>query len=441
MIKRDVFISFNKNDEEAARKITNEFKFFGLTTFFAPDDLREFVGRPEWEKEIEKSLITCRNLLVYCSVCALDSNWVKHEIKYFSENCTKHDPECRHIYVVQPPEVDDKTLQGLLNGHTHLKSVLRAKKEEIIQNLTNQKIELLQTMAKDADLIASNAFDFYGHRRFWSTFGQRSKVSLFTCGRDSPRGTEGGKNVGRTNIDLWDFQAAIDITRHFAEEHPGTYVDIANPVPKDVLSDKTRFIDLSKYSIPLTNKDCIVVGSPDVSDYAEVALARILGVEPFAPNQKLEQGFRVIKEGSNVVSTFYHQPESEVGPQGIELYDAVNKKKLFFKVEHDGKSGTMYGVFILASNPHSEGDNKILILSGFSGVATRAIALFLTKKMYADEFKRFDRDHVRLGLDSNIAVVLGVKYKMRPSYESRDTRVIDNKQGAITYEAIVELEN
>jgi len=35
----------------------------------------------------------------------------------------------------------------------------------------------------------------------------------------------------------------------------------------------------------LRGKDCVIIGSPDVSDYAEVVLADLHGIPPHSPNR------------------------------------------------------------------------------------------------------------------------------------------------------------
>ena len=331
----DVFISYNKDDEAEAEKLSAEFRTHGLYTFFAPDNLAQYVGQPGWEERIERALSESRHLAVYCSSAAIASEWVAKEIESFDKY--RAGDTGRHIYVIQPKGVSEKDLEAFVRVNELLEKVLRAPKAKVLAQLTKEKIDLVTVRASDAQRLASSAFDFYKQRRFWTPLVRNGSISLLTCGRDAPLGTEGlgpgrAANGGRTNIDLWDFQTAIDITRYFAKEYPGTQVVIENPTPKRTIDDSAKRINSTKHITPLLEKDCIIVGSPDVSDFAEVALAQILNVDPYDPGCELKAGFRMIKKDSKAISTFFSAPLKKSGSQGIALYNPETNRSDFVEV-------------------------------------------------------------------------------------------------------------
>jgi hypothetical protein len=106
------------------------------------------------------------------------------------------------------------------------------------------------------------------------------------------------------------------------------------------------------------------------------------------------------------------------------------------KPGEDGSNGKMYGILIVAKNPFCKDgqQRRIIILSGFSGVATNAIAMLLTdERTYLKEFFRLDEKYVNL--DRDIEALVGVEYCVDTDSDIRDTRQIKS----ITFEELVEI--
>jgi hypothetical protein len=99
----------------------------------------------------------------------------------------------------------------------------------------------------------------------------------------------------------------------------------------------------------------------------------------------------------------------------------------------------MYGILVVANNPFCKPElrRKIIILSGFSGVATNAIAKILTDEIYLDEF--FKLDNAYANIDKDIEALIGVEYTIDKLFSNRDTRQIVNSEKAITFERLVEI--
>ena len=77
-----------------------------------------------------------------------------------------------------------------------------------------------------------------------------------------------------------------------------------------------------------------------------------------------------------------------------------------------------------------------MILSGFSGVATNAMAKFLTEDAYLPSFFAFD-DEAHSKQARAIEAVISVKYNMGSGSENKDARQIDEGSDSITFEELV----
>ena len=94
----------------------------------------------------------------------------------------------------------------------------------------------------------------------------------------------------------------------------------------------------------------------------------------------------------------------------------------------------MCGILAVVSNPFSDapGKHRIVLLSGFSGVATNAIAKFLTHDDYLAEFGKFDREYVNV--ETNVEVLISVTFR-GASHAHGDRRDITG----VAYRGLVEV--
>jgi hypothetical protein len=290
----------------------------------------------------------------------------------------------------------------------------------------------------DAMENRNQPFGYCRHARFWKAFSEPSgqDLHIFTCGRDTVEDTVQRGVGGRTSVDKWDYQAAVDITHHFARHHRDIGVVIEQPVPKARIDERTRAFDTAEFAQRLISRNCIVIGSPDVSDFAEVTLARLLDVLPYAPQLPLNTGFRIRKAGRRF-STFYEQ-SSDNEPDGVRVI-RNGESEDFFASSDD----LDHGVMILADNPYTaEGRRrKILILAGHSGVATQAMSLLITneERWCLDAFYQLDQKIAFPG--GPIAAVIEVSYKrMRGCQGVGDDRVINTNLGSIRVCSVLPLE-
>jgi hypothetical protein len=418
----DIFFSYNTNDEDKVRKLYERFKDAGLRPFFAPVDLSELVGRDGWEKAILEAIPRSCHLAVYCSKDAAISQWVEREVRVFRDSFPDSQQDAHRILAIADPNMTQADLGKVLSASEVLKGVLRPRDEShALQIMTESRIAQLSKALGSAEEklnqtkdLARQSFDYYRHTRFWKPFSEHSgqDLHIFTCGRDTSEDITQRGSGGRTSIDKWDYQAAVDITHHFARHHRDIGVVIEQPVSKARIDARTRSFDSAEFTQKLINRNCIIIGSPDVSDFAEITLARLLGVPPYSPDARLTVGVRIRKAGQRF-STFYEK-SSDQEPDGVRVI-RDGKSAAFFDSEDDRD----HGVMILADNPFSQSDqkHKILILAGHSGVATRAMSLLLTNEEPWCLNAFYDLDQEIAVMGGPLAVVIEVSYKRLFSHD------------------------
>ena len=137
--------------------------------------------------------------------------------------------------------------------------------------------------------------------------------------------------------------------------------------------EHAKFKEKLRNGIELYLKDkysnCMIVGSPDVSDYAEVILAKLYNIEPFNNTQEISAGdkrFVFYKNNltDEVHSSFYRNVEKE-----------EDSKVYFFGETLPITEKHTYGVITIAQNPFCVSGKidkvgKVLVLSGYTGIAT-----------------------------------------------------------------------
>jgi hypothetical protein len=441
----DIFFSYNTNDEDKVRKLYEQFRNAGLRPFFAPVSLSELVGKDGWEEAILQAIPQSRHLAVYCSKESAISKWVEREVALFRNSFPDSQQEDHRILAIADPEISKPDLGKVLESSDVLKGVLRPRDvAHALQIMTEGRIAQLSNALHSAEErldqtknLARQSFDYYRHTRFWKPFSEPSgqDLHIFTCGRDTAEDTTQRGAGGRTSIDKWDYQAAVDITHHFARHHRDIGVVIEQPVSKARIDGGTRSFDTAEFSQKLLNRNCVIIGSPDVSDFAEITLARLLGVHPYSPDTQLTAGVRIRKAGQRF-STFYEQ-SSDQEPDGVRVI-RDGKSANFFASEGDRD----HGVMILADNPFSQSGrkHKILILAGHSGVATRAMSLLLTheESWCLDAFYDLDQEIAVMG--SPLAVVIEVSYKRGLSHDGiGDEREINAEPRSIRLRAALSL--
>lgn len=436
--KYDIFISFTHEDEKEVSTIYDKIKKFGLNPFWSKD----LPKGKEFPSELEKAEEESQHFVLYCSEKASKSKWVEKEWQMFLDFYHLPDPENRRMYVLLAPNCTDDLIPNLLkqlqrpnDTEELLMSIVIALERDYDQTV----VELVKEKRKVAE-----AQRYYRYNRFWGPIVKNRDVHIFTCGRVTSHDPKSGRGYGgRTSIDLWDFRAVLNITDFFASNYPNTKVTIEDPVSKLVVKDlaeDAQLVDrLADMRSMLEDKDCIIIGSPDVSDFAEQVLAKIHNIQPYAKDRIKSKGFVLIKDQKQFRSTFYWEKEAEKEEGVVQIID-TNKDEYFPHILSEyGRPGRMHGILIVGNNPfcRREKDRRIIILSGFSGVATNAIALLLTHENCLQEF--FKLDNAYANIDRNIEALIEVRYLFDKDFVNRDTRQIESYDTAITFERLVEI--
>jgi hypothetical protein len=452
--KNHIFISYAREQRNTIETFVNELQQAGITVWW---DKEIGIGE-KFQKEIDAAIRNCRHFLLYCTVQAKASTPVSHEITVFRDDA-KEDPS-RKFFVLKAPTCEDKHVPSKLGVYQRANTL----QDIIIHLLKDNLKELdgrfreLQNSEKEGKRIleeelalerakVSEARKFYQHRRFWNPFAASKDVHIFTCGRDippdhsRPRGTAGF----RTNIDKWDYRAVLGIAHYFASNYPGTRLTIEDPESKlqqeDILQTPVLASRIAEVENKIKGKDCIIIGSPDVNDFAEIVLSRIHRIFPYDDNRKKSMGYVLIRNKKNTASSFYWETkEGEyegIGSLGKDEMKIFRHEPPVENAKHS-VAGTMHGILVVADNPFSAGEKrKIMILSGFSGVATNAMVKFLTEDAYLKSFFAFDEKHSYQA--PAIEAVISVKYTMGSGTENKDTRTINLENDSIRFEELVEL--
>jgi hypothetical protein len=281
----DVFFSFSQRDADYAKKIYEDLLDFGLRVFWSDDTLKKKVGE-NWSKEIAVSLLKSRNFLLLCSEDAMKSNWVITEYETFYNACYITDTQNRLMYIIKGENFSKDIVPLFLQRFEYASN-----SKTVIQSLYTNRIKGLidENEKLNIDFESLNAKfkkeqKHFLYSKFWSPIVSDSReIHIITCARDTTETDNRGPG-GRTNIDKWDYTTVLEITHFLALKYPQTKVVIEPPTSKLSAFELTGIgkIDTRDNIISkIRNKDCIIVGSPDVSDFAEIILAKLHDIEPY----------------------------------------------------------------------------------------------------------------------------------------------------------------
>lgn len=442
--KYDLFISYFHEDEKKVKGIYDKLTRYGMRVFWAK---RELPLGKSFPVELENALLSSQHFMLFFSEGASKSEWVRQESDTFLSKCHMKNRDYRRMYVLLDRECDPKHIPVFLqdiNRPSNLDKLI-ADLLRVALGDEQEEIRLLKEQLEQQTRKLEEAQGYYRHRRFWSPLAANRDVHIFTCARDVAYNPNSSRGYGgRTNIDIWDYRAVLDISHFFASNYPNTKVTIEDPVHKLNGRDLEEIARLEQHRRQMKNlladKDCIIVGSPDVSDFAELVLAQIHKITWYNEERIKRKGFVIIKEQKNTKSSFYwqkidHEQEgvAEILPSGhYKYYPHV-------LASEDGKPGKMHGILVVANNPFcSEGvRRKVIILSGFSGVATNAIAKILTDDNCLGEFFRLDDACANTERDSE--ALIGVEYVINRNFADWDTRQVKDYSDTITFENFVEI--
>lgn len=246
-------------------------------------------------------------------------------------------------------------------------------------------------------------FSEWSRRRFWTTLlGSRGEVSIITGGLHS-------EDHNREMIGDWDLRAASELTSYFSRhqyrpkiETPIYQPEFARRFDPDLTT--TSYIQQVVKKLRVSDKNCVVIASPDVNPLTEIMLGRLFGVddeELFAelrlpPNsafivykkRKKSQESPDARRDGMTARAFYREAAGEdaVDKRGFLSRGGFQKgDEVLFDYygqnEYQREAFKIYAQLIVARNPFTTGEQPpryVVILNGVSGPATFALTQVLT---------------------------------------------------------------
>ena len=456
--RHDVFLSGSIADLKAMKELRDELRGCGLRVYLADEPMRVDQANKDHVSEVLKSLDACRHLVVFASEESAKSEWVEKECNYFFERCHLHDKSNRHMLAVSSNRERDKNKfipRVMIPAHalTH---------GEVVSKLVTDAMTRVKASLDDQEARVREAFDKYDYSRLWRREWGATKngIHIFTCARDLSM-KDAGRGAampgsdpnsprprgGRTNIDIWDFQTVLDLTRFFASAYSKVHVTIEDPVSKlssKIINDEPTVLAdrMAEMRDKLKNTDCVIVGSPDVSDYAELVWAKLHNIGPYQKKRVKQRGFVIIKGEQRSSSVYWAKEDRE--DEGIAKIEKGKVVTTYMTEPRDGFE-TSYGVLVVANNPFDDADkeeeekSRILILSGFTGVATNGIARLIADPKFRNQFYELDRAFVDRSMQFEALVSVTYGYS-DANIDARDARVINEESDdAVCFKEMVSI--
>jgi hypothetical protein len=326
------------------------------------------------------------------------------------------------------------------------------------QTAEQLKDELVQILPTIDDDFKRDKVD-YPYHRIWDPFRQHEEIQVLTCAREMK---EDADRDARTDIDLWDFESVSQLSLFIAQMYESVKVKIKKPKNKprcDELENHKKKDNMVAFHhglrAELEHKDTIIIGSPDVSDYAEVVLADLYDIPPHVPQEKGSRlPFRFVKktiaeDHPRHMSAFYRLPDKDE-TQKVEFGQPVRKVECGERLEtRRGESifsGKTYVVITIARQKITHGNQKdeyhTMVISGFTGIATYAAVRLLTDPECKAELEKYLAERVeklnKRAPESTIGVniLVSIEYT-RPNLDDPKKFPGDRRvQGRISFEDI-----
>jgi hypothetical protein len=323
------------------------------------------------------------------------------------------------------------------------------------KELKDQFLQILPSIfwklesAKDNNLV----------KKLWDPFFNDKKIGIFTCARDvenhnftrkkttskNSQNRNGSGRGKRTNIDKFDYKTVTEFSYFIVQNYQNAEIRFDKPRSKknyDELQELQNKKELERLiekikGKTIENGDCIIVGSADVNDYTEVNLAAVHKIESYyalvKTKRQWDKAVSVLKKkafifekpevdhsDSKFASTFY-----QVGRKNAIHWYGDRPYVCTETPANNELTGTTYGVLTIADNPFVQDKRrKIMVLSGFTGIATYGISQLLTsrelrKKLMAPLVMRH-----KIYEHDNVNILIQVEYKIKDIDKPGDTREI-----------------
>lgn len=322
------------------------------------------------------------------------------------------------------------------------------------KELKDQFLQILPSIfwklesAKDNNLV----------KKLWDPFFDDKKIGIFTCARDVENHNVTHKTTTknsqdltcsgrgkRTNIDKFDYKTVTEFSYFIVQNYQNAEIRFDKPRSKknyDELKELQNKNELVRLIEKIKGKtieygDCIIVGSADVNDYTEVNLAAVHKIEPYytlvKTKRQWDKAVAVLKKkafifekpevdhsDSKFASTFY-----KVGRKSAIHWYGDRPYVCTETPANNELAGTTYGVLTIADNPFVQDKRrKIMVLSGFTGIATYGISQLLTSRELRKKLMTPLVMKHKIYKHDNVNILIQVEYKIEDIDKSGDTREI-----------------
>jgi hypothetical protein len=307
---------------------------------------------------------------------------------------------------------DNKSLPFDVRGIYHLFF-------DSLDKLKSQFIDILPDIDRAWD--KEQADHLYG--KLWDPFLKNDCLQIMTCGRNIKR-----DRGDRTNIDKWDFMSVSQLTNFIGKRFPNKNFEISDPLSKLSVNElKSLTVKEIRRSVKnaVYDKDCIIIGSPDISDIAEIILAEIHKIEPYVKKRIKSKGYALIKDLDQPKPSSIYWIRREKEREGVCRIEEKSTKNIYYRNTKKGELAMIYGILIVADNPFASLNKKrkIMVLSGFSGPATYGLSKFVTDDKYNSELKKLEK---LVNFDDRIETLIKVKFSITPGVQG-DNRFFEDK--------------
>ena len=196
-IKKEVFISYNKQNFDLAQYFCNMLEGAGISCWIAPRDIDP--GK-DWAASIVEGITGCNVMALLVSSTSLASQEVAKEVDL--ANTSKKD--------ILPIRIEDVLLSGSLQYHLSKRQWVDAFKGEKLVRFQNAMADILRMLNKSADSAVRDASVLGQARSLVAKLNQRHGKQLdFTNAMFSSRGNEDDKvsifyplRIGATGVNL-----------------------------------------------------------------------------------------------------------------------------------------------------------------------------------------------------------------------------------------------
>jgi hypothetical protein len=361
------------------------------------------------------------DLFQSCKVCVIDTSIYKGHLDAFNAYvffCLGLGHGFKREVIPLTNTADKQTLPFDVRGLYHIFF-------DRLDKLKSQFMDILPDIDRSWDKEQEDQL----YEQIWGPFIKNDCLQILTCGRNIKH------NRGdRTNIDKWDFMSVSQLTNFIGKRFPNKDFEISAPLSK-LSAKELRKLNVKdireKVKSAIYDKDCIIVGSPDVSDLAEIILAEIHDLDPYVKRRIKSKGYALIKDLDQPKPSSIYWIKKGKEHEGVCQIDEEATENTYHFNTKKGRVETIYGILIIANNPFvsPNTERKIMVISGFSGPATYGISKFVADEKYNSQLKNMDK---KINFDDEFEALIKIRFSVNSKIQG-DNRIFRDKSGDIHF--------